>query len=459
MIIRLKSMQKLTVFAMLAIMLSGCRSSQLMRHKSTVLPDVRPQESVYTTPVEEWQPTTVSIASQTHPKTLTWAEAKRQQLEALLRDSLLERSQLGLSVYDLSENQYIIQVNADQRMRPASCQKVVTSISALHYLGGEYLLRTQLCTTGEVKANGDLTGDVYVIGGMDPMLSKADLREMAKALQTMGVKRIAGKMYVDLSAKDSNPLGWGWCWDDDYGPLTALTVDKKDTFSEEWFDALKTCKITVPANARTQAEKVSIDGVLALPTNGCLGRAVCPASAHLVMEVTHTIDQLLEKMMKDSDNIYAESLFYQLAFHTGEKQAGRKQAVRLINALIESLGLHADDYQIADGSGLSLYDYVSPTLLVTLLRYAYGEKEIIGHLWSSLPVASVDGTLEKRMHGTPASEHIYAKTGTVNGISSLSGYAKASNGHTLCFSIINQGVSKGSLGRAFQDKVCEVLCR
>ncbi len=456
--IRVQNIHQMLCGILLCVMLTGCHTSQSLLYRKNVQPDVRPQESVYTTPVAVREP---EYLSQPQKQKLepTWQESKREQLEALLQDSLLIKSQLGLCVFDITADQYIIQMNADQRMRPASCEKVVTSISALHYLGGEYLLRTRLCITGEVKENGDLSGDVYIIGGMDPMLTKSDVLELAKSLQKMGVKRIAGKMYVDLSMKDSNPLGWGWCWDDDYGPLTALSVDNKDVFTEEWISALKSCKITVPNSARTQAERIKVNGVLTLPANGGLARAVCPSNAVLVAEVTHTIDQLLTKMMKDSDNIYAESLFYQLAFHTGEKNAGRKQAVSLINTLINTLGLNASDYQIADGSGLSLYDYVSPTLLVTMLRYAYGQKDIIDHLWGTLPIAGVDGTLKNRMKETAAYEHIFAKTGTVDGISSLSGYAKASNGHTLCFSIINQGVAKGSLGRAFQDKVCEVLCR
>lgn len=390
---------------------------------------------------------------------ITWQDQLRISLYKLTGDSLTNRSQLGLCVYDLNDNQWIYRYNADQRMRPASCEKVVTAVSALHYLGTEYQLRTKLCITGEVSKDGVLDGNVYVVGGMDPMLSLGDVRQMARALQQMGVKRIGGKLYVDLSMKDAEPLGWGWCWDDKYGPLTALSVDGKDSFTDEWLKVLKDCRITVPASARTQAERKRISGVLQMPATGQLAQASCPESAQVVLEVTHSIDQLLVKMMKDSENIYAESLFYQVAAHSGVKNAGRKQAAGLINALIDELGLQSSDYQIADGSGLSLYNYVSPTLLCSLLQFAWQRSEIRNVLLPTLPLSGHDGTLKNRMkEGSAAFGKVQAKTGTVDGISSLSGYATGANGHVYCFSIINQGVAKGSEGRAFQDRVCELLC-
>jgi D-alanyl-D-alanine carboxypeptidase/D-alanyl-D-alanine-endopeptidase (penicillin-binding protein 4) len=123
------------------------------------------------------------------------------------------------------------------------------------------------------------------------------------------------------------------------------------------------------------------------------------------------------------------------------------------------MGLDSDNYQIADGSGLSLYNYVSPELLVRFLNFAFSKPEIYTHLYPALPVAGVDGTLSKRMLDTPAYNNVHAKTGTVTGISSLAGYLTARNGHILSFCIMNQGVSQGRLRRDFQDEVCIALCQ
>jgi hypothetical protein len=114
---------------------------------------------------------------------------------------------------------------------------------------------------------------------------------------------------------------------------------------------------------------------------------------------------------------------------------------------------------VADGSGLSLYNYVTPDMELKLLRYAWKNAEIIEKFYPSLPIAGVDGTLKNRMKGTKAQGNVHAKTGTVTGVSALAGYCTASNGHHLCFSIINQGIPKAKIGRDFQDAVCTLLCR
>ena len=124
----------------------------------------------------------------------------------------------------------------------------------------------------------------------------------------------------------------------------------------------------------------------------------------------------------------------------------------------DRLGFNPEYYRIEDGSGVSLYNYVSPRLLLEYLKCAYYQAEIFQPFYESLPIAGIDGTLEHRMKNTPAYRKVRAKTGSVTGVSSLAGYAKASNGHQLAFVIINQNVMKLRLARAFQDKICAIMC-
>lgn len=151
-------------------------------------------------------------------------------------------------------------------------------------------------------------------------------------------------------------------------------------------------------------------------------------------------------------------MFYQIAAAEGRRPARASHARSVIRRMISRTGLDGNSYKIADGSGLSLYNYMSAELEVRLLRYAYQNTDIYLHLLPSLPVAGQDGTLAKRMHGSFTDGNVRAKTGTLTGISSLAGYCTAANGHTLCFAIINQGVMHGRNGRAFQDRVCSALC-
>lgn len=368
----------------------------------------------------------------------TWAGRVCRGLDSLCAQPLFETTQLGMYIYDLTEGRPLYARNAIQRLRPASCQKLVTSIAALHYLGGDYQFRTRLFTTGTVSG-GVLSGDVYVLGGMDPLLSRSGLQQMVAALAREGISSIDGHLYIDLSMKDNLGLGSGWSWDDDYGPYSALMVDAKDQFAEQWVAALSKGGIRLKYRAVQQKT---------VPTVG----------TRAILTVPHHIDEVLIPMMKMSENIYAECMFFQIAASGGQKLATSKHAEEKIKRLIAQLNLPVDNYTIADGSGLSLYNYVSPELLVTLLNYAQSRPEIFQHLYPSLPIAGVDGTLEKRMVETPAAGNVHAKTGTVSGISSLSGYLTAANGHLLSFCIINQGVPQASMGRSFQDQVCCLLC-
>jgi D-alanyl-D-alanine carboxypeptidase/D-alanyl-D-alanine-endopeptidase (penicillin-binding protein 4) len=121
------------------------------------------------------------------------------------------------------------------------------------------------------------------------------------------------------------------------------------------------------------------------------------------------------------------------------------------------LGYNPKHYKVVDGSGLSLYNYTTPELMVGFLRYAYSDASIFDALCASLPIAAMDGTLKKRMKGTPAALNVRAKTGSVTAISTLSGYLMAPNKHVLCFAIFNQGLIRAAHGRDFQDRVCTAL--
>ena len=394
------------------------------------------------TPAVSAVPTPVVVeqkAEKQVPAPRTWQAIKHQALDSLCHSSLFETTQLGIYVYDLTDGQPLYALNAAHRMRPASCQKLITAITALHFLTPDYQFRTDFRITGRVNA-GVLNGDLYIVGGMDPMVTADELlRAAASIKQQYGIQSITGTIFYDLTMREDTPYGWGWCWDDNYGPLSALLVDGKDTFEQNWLKALRSAGIRLLSNSRQRAQ--------------------APQQSRSVFTIVHGIDELLEPMMKNSDNIYAECLFYQIAASTGTKWAGRKQAAARTDELLGSLGLETSQYQVADGSGLSLYNYTSAEMLVALLAYAWRSQPIREHLLPHLPIAGYDGTLQKRMIGTSAEGNVRAKTGTVTGISSLAGYVTAANGHTLAFAIINQSINSSGAGRAFQDRICQELSR
>ncbi len=179
-----------------------------------------------------------------------------------------------------------------------------------------------------------------------------------------------------------------------------------------------------------------------------------------IVSASHTLSEILTRAMKKSDNLSAEAMLRHLAL-AGEKQKhiGASDGVEIIGDMMEQLGYNPKDYCLVDGSGVSLYNYISPDLLLAFLKYAYAHPDLYSTLKESLPVAGIDGTLSHRMKGKSAYRKVFAKTGTLTGISSLAGFAHTPDNHVLAFVIINQNVLKSRNARAFQDKVCTELCK
>lgn len=370
--------------------------------------------------------------------TLPWPQSVKSRLEKLLQHEMFETSFVGMMVYDLDSDSAIFRYNERKLMRPASTMKLITAITALDKLGGNYQFKTELYYTGSVE-NNTLTGNIYCVGGSDPRFNADDLRAFVESIRKMGVDTIRGGVYADKSMKDRDQWGRGWCWDDDHNPnLSPLLIGRKDNFMGRFLDELRENGVVVDA---------------------VMGDAELPANAFNLCRRFHTMDQILMNMLKDSDNLYAESMFYQIAASTGNKYASAKDARTVIQRLVSKMGLDASRYAFADGSGLSLYNYVSAELEVRFLRYAFHNNNIYLHLHPALPEAGFDGTLKKRMHGTFTRGNVFAKTGTLEGVIALAGYCTAANGHRLAFSIINNGVMHGRNARNFQDRVCTALCQ
>ncbi len=369
---------------------------------------------------------------------LLWPLNVQSRLEVLLQSEIFETSTVGLMVYDLTADSVIFKHNERQLMRPASTLKMMVAVAALDRLGKDYEFETALLHTGEVEG-GVLRGDLYCRGGFDPAFGSSDLDRFVDSLRALGVDTIIGDLYADVSMKDGDRLGEGWCWDDDNPVLSPLLVSGENDFAGRLLGRLRRAGIVVEGGLKT---------------------GNTPRRARKLCAIRRPMTDVLPRMMKQSDNLYSESVFYNLAASAADGEpATAKLGRNVMNRLIERLGFKPSRYYIADGSGLSLYNYVSPELEVAFLRYAYGNDGIYVPLYQVMPVAGEDGTLRSRMRRGYARGNVHAKTGTVTGVSALAGYCKAANGHVLCFSIINMGIRRASTGRHFQDRVCEALCR
>ena len=366
-----------------------------------------------------------------------WLAGTRGRLERLLNDPLLTATQAAVMVYDLNAGQQVFAYNEQQRMWPAQSLQLVTAVSALDMLGADYGFHTSICYRGRIE--GDiLRGELYCVGGFDPTLTRDDLRAMADSIRRFGIRRIEGMVVADVTMKDTLSRGSGWCWDVNYERLTPLIVDRKDEF--------------VGRLAREMLNAgIELDVTWA--------RSKVPQGCTEIYRHRTAIGHVLKPMLKGVDRLYAEAMFYQVAKANTTKEAKAADASKAIKRLVGRLGLDDTNYTIADGSGTSLYSYITAELLVRFLRHAAENQWMLNVLYPSLPVAGVDGKLQGRLTSKPCRGNVHAVAGGMPGVSSLAGYCRASNGHILCFAIINQGLTQLRDGELFQDRVCQVLCR
>lgn len=190
-------------------------------------------------------------------------------------------------------------------LRPASTMKVITAITALDRLGGSYQFKTDLCYTGRVDSS-KASLETCTAWEVSTPVSTAMICALSwKALHRMGVDTIHGNVYADISMKDTDLLGEGWCWDDDNPVLSPLVYQRKNIFMDKFMSALSRAGIYVTGTAGIRRK---------------------PSDAACIVSRFHTIDQILMRMLKESDNLYAESMYYHLAASTGNRPATAKSA-------------------------------------------------------------------------------------------------------------------------------------
>ena len=221
---------------------------------------------------------------------LPWPQNLQARLDSLVSSPMLQYTQLGLMVYDLTDDSTLYVYNPRQTMRPASTMKLLTSITALDQLGGKYEFKTSLYYTGSVK-DSVLVGDLYCVGGMDPLFDTTDMKAFSASVKALGIHTVKGKLVDVNTFKDQDLLGEGWCWDDDNPSLSSLLINGKDDFISQF------------------AQQLDKDSIF---PDGPAEYAALPKDAVLLCQRSHSLEEVLVPMMKDSNNLYAESMFYQI---------------------------------------------------------------------------------------------------------------------------------------------------
>jgi D-alanyl-D-alanine carboxypeptidase/D-alanyl-D-alanine-endopeptidase (penicillin-binding protein 4) len=188
-----------------------------------------------------------------------------------------------------------------------------------------------------------------------------------------------------------------------------------------------------------------------------MGAADAETMRVLVEHNSDPLGMLVSTMLKDSDNMYAEQLYWTLlALYSLEKPLDERY-MALLGDFLNHSGMISWGMTLVDGSGLSRLNRINPASLARLLAYMAATPNFATFFYA-LPVAGEDGTLKKRMCDTAASGNAHAKTGTMRGVSSLSGYVVTAAGEPLVFSIMLNGYRNSSVNaRKLQDDIVNYL--
>lgn len=432
------------------------------------------------------------VWAQTHsPGTKICPAELEPAINAIANRPQFQQSRWGILIETLTKNITLYNRDSQHYFIPASTVKLLTTAASLQKLGANFRIRTSVY--------GDAQGNIYIVGRGDPSLTETQLKDLAQQLKKRGINQINQLIAVDGYFTGS-PIHPTWQWEDvqaGYGaPINSLILNQnsldlklapqavgqplKVTWvrpeqSTGWTieNQTKTVKenepefvrigrdfsqpiIRISGQLRVNGEPEQVYAAVIEPTNNfiqqfqkilinsgikVLETSIASNFSHPQEELAFVESPPLSELIKttnlESNNVFAESLLRTLGAqnsHTDSVESGLKE----IKLILNQLGIDPNSYQLFDGSGLSRNNLVTPLALIQTLRIM-ATSPIAELYQNSLPIGGVSGTLKRRFTDNSATGIVQAKTGTMTGVTSLSGYISPPDYQPLVFSItINQ---------------------
>jgi serine-type D-Ala-D-Ala carboxypeptidase/endopeptidase (penicillin-binding protein 4) len=363
----------------------------------------------------------------------------------------------GLLVMD-AETGEVVCAQAAETPRPlASNTKLFTTSTALALIGPETTIPTKVMTDGTVDAAGVLHGSLYLVGGGDPTLGTPSFYDsylaglgtnifaLVPQLKRAGIKAVTGRLYGDDTIFDRKRgvLDSNYATSVEIGPLSGLDFNSgfAGSTSSSHFssDPAKLATQTLDNSMRHSGIKVSPTIALGKTPKGA--RSVAVIRSAPLTQIVNTTDVY-------SDNFFAEMLLKLLGARIG---AGGTTAAGAVVTEDFAAELGSGIHQV-DGSGLTRTNEASPQEVVNLLL-GVRKSEIGEDFIEDLSLAGHEGTTAGRMRGTPAYGRCRLKTGTLTGVSNLSGYCFDKSGKVMVFSTLMGSVGSTETAHAYQDKI------
>ena len=407
---------------------------------------------------------------------------------------------LGLYVRSVSTAQTLYSHKAAARRIPASNVKIFTAAAALARLGPDYRFATDFYVKGKVR-DGVLRGDLYLKGYGDPLFVHEKMRDLVRRLKLRGVKRITGDLVADDTYFDKKKHGHGWrvgrsirpylaphgalslnfglanvlvAPGDRVGGLARVHLEPpsralrlqarvktsrrrlkirlgrtrskgKDVVqvSGSFPEGNRMKRYRVPITDPTAFTAGAVAAELTrqgIAFKGGIRRAATPPDARLLARnLSPPLSEVVRGLNKFSNNFVAEQTLKTLGAETYGAPGTAEKGLRVVRDFLISIGASAEEFALADGSGLSRMNRASPRALVALLEAAHNDFRLRPEFMASLAVFGVDGTVKKRRRRGVDSRRVRVKTGVLNGVRAFSGYAAARNGEILAFSVLMNG--------------------
>jgi len=344
-------------------------------------------------------------------------------------------------------------VNPDTIVIPASNQKILVAAVAEDVLGNDFRYTTRV--VGPQPSGGVVSGDVYLVGGGDPLLSGewypdsnldrnpvfgiTSLDQLARELVAAGVTRIDGTVRGDGSRYDDEYYidSWGeGVAGIEAGPYDALLVNDARVLGDDQRGSDPN-----EAGAREFVRILAEQGVV---VSGGSGTGVAPGDVpELAAIESEPLAAAIAEMLTNSDNNTAEMMVKEIGVAVSG-QGTRESGLNAIASTIAGWGIDTTGMVLGDGSGLSLDNRISCSTLLDVLQYSTYDSPV----GAGMAVAGETGTLADIFTDTPVEGRLRAKTGTLNNppfdqdppaVKALSGYVPVDGGGAIEFVLILNG--------------------
>lgn len=391
-------------------------------------------------------------------------EELEKQIEKLL-NVIPASTKIGLLIYNPIMRDTLFKVNHTSSMIPASNTKLFTTAVAISNLGGDFRIATKIFTDDFDITDGVINGNVYIKGFGNSTLTDSDIKQMAQIIRSKGITEITGMIIGDDTYFDKVYRRDDWIADENANvklpPISALTVDRNRKIVQKRIRRrIRSYVVHVdnpPLNAaeilRTKLKDIGIT----VKKSSSVGET--PDEVLLLTESKIELRELIKMVNKHSDNFLAEGLFKTIGAEVSKDQGNAFYSTQAILDFIEDHGIYATGTAVVDGSGISRYDQITPGAIVGLLEAMYFDIRNFNDFYNSLSIAGVDGTLGHRMIGSLAENNFHGKTGSLNGVTSLSGYLKTASKDDLIVSLIFE-FQQGSRDyyKSIEDDIIKALC-